>query len=206
MEYNICQRCIITDGFLDLHINSKGLCNYCADPTHVNVNWKKTSVPEDLKHEYLKDFKNIIKALQDKYGKKKYSCVLGYSGGKDSTALLDTILHEYHLKPFIITVDTGFMTDVAKNNIRQTISKLGLENDHILLEDAIPTFTKLYRYFFLNYESKDKTLTIDLCHTCTDLIHTICVKEAIKRNIHYVFIGFSPDQVNRVFYETSKED
>ena len=83
---------------------------------------------------------------------------------------------------------------------------MDLLKNHVFIEDAIPTFTRLYRFLFSNHNSDEKTLTIDLCHICTDLIHTILVKEAIKRDIGYVFIGFSPDQIARYFFETSQED
>ncbi len=143
--------------------------------------------------------------MKKNQNKKHYDCVIGYSGGKDSTALVDTIITEYKLNPLLITVNTGFMTDVAKQNIRDTLTKMDLYENFILIEDAIPTFTKLYQFFFFNHISNEKTLTADICHACTDLIHTLVVKEAIKRTIPYVIIGFSPDQIARYFYKSDKE-
>ncbi len=204
-EYNICQKCILPSGLFGLQLNSEGLCNYCVDPTHSTPNWKKATISKEDKERNLKEWDVIIKGLQKKYGEKEYSCLIGYSGGKDSTALLDSFIYEYNLKPFLVTVDTGFMTDIAKNNIKQTLKKLGLQKDHIFIEEAIPTFSKLYRYLFMNYDLPEKCLTLETCHICTDLIHTICVKEAMKRDLKYIFIGFSPDQVARYFFETSYE-
>lgn len=194
------------NGFFGLKINSNGLCNFCADPTHINPNWKKVIITDSLKKTRLNEWNDIIKELKDKHGQDEYSCMIGYSGGKDSTALIDTFINEYKLKPFLVSINTGFMTEIAKKNIDKTLEKMDLLNDHIFIEEAIPTFTKLYKHLFTNHSSNEKGLTINLCHICTDLIHTILVNEAIKRNIKYVFIGFSPDQIARYFFETSAED
>ncbi|MFX1347027.1 MAG: hypothetical protein ACFFAI_18215 [Promethearchaeota archaeon] len=206
--YKICQNCILIDGSFGVIVNSDGLCSYCANPNYITPTWKKVKIHDTMKREKLIDWNNTIKQMQENYGSQDYCCVLGYSGGKDSTALLDTFVNEYNLRPFLVTVDTGFMTDVAKDNIKKTLGKMGLENDHIFIEDAIPTFTKLYKYFFLDFrpQPNGKALTLEICHTCTDLIHTILVKEAMKRNLNHVIIGFSPDQIARYFYETSPED
>jgi len=207
-KYNICQKCILVDGSFGVDVNSEGLCSYCADPHFVTSTWKKVIIDENIKREKLADWKNIVSQMKKSHGGREYCCVLGYSGGKDSTALLDTFVNEYHLKPYLVSIDTGFMTDVAKKNIKDTLGKMGLENDHIFIEAAIPAFTKLYKYFFLDFQPKPngKALTGEVCHTCTDLIHTILVKEAMKQGLKYVIIGFSPDQIARYFYETSPED
>lgn len=202
----LCQRCILHEGFLGIRLNSEGLCSYCADPSHENQNYSKIHIDRKMKKEKFRDWKKIIEDMKENYNQQVYDCVIGYSGGKDSTALVDTFITEYKLKPLLITVDTGFMTDIAKQNIQDTLSKMNLHNNHIFIEEAIPTFSKLYKYFFFNHISNDKTLTVEICHACTDLIHTIVVKEAIKRDLAYVIIGFSPDQISRYFYETKKED
>jgi len=207
-KYNICQKCILVDGSFGVEVNSNGLCSYCADPHFVSPTWKKVIVNDKIKREKLADWKNTVSQMKKSHGNREYCCVLGYSGGKDSTALLDTFVNEYHLRPYLVSIDTGFMTDVAKKNIKDTLAKMGLENDHIFIEAAIPTFTKLYKYFFLDFQPKPngKALTAEICHTCTDLIHTILIKEAMKQGLKYVIIGFSPDQIARYFYETSQED
>ncbi len=206
VEQVICQNCILTDGFLGLKVNSEGLCNFCQDSSHENANWAKVQVSEARRSESLEDWNKTVKRMQENKDENEYDCVIGYSGGKDSTALLDTFVNEYDLKPFLVTIDTGFMTDVAKKNVKDTLAKMNLQDDHLLIEDAIPTFTKLYKHFFFDHGSNEKTLTVDICHVCTDLIHTIVVKEAMKKGISQVIIGFSPDQIARYFYEPSEEE
>ena len=182
-EKILCQRCILHEGFLGIHLNSEGLCGYCEDPNHKNQNYSKLQINRKIKEKKIRDWKNTIEDLKNIHNKQEYDCVIGFSGGKDSTALVDTIITKYNLKPLLITIDTGFMTKIAKKNIQYTLTKMNLWNNHIFIEEAIPTFAKLYKYFFFNHISNDITLTVEICHACTDLIHTIIVKEAIKRNL-----------------------
>ena len=202
----ICKNCILVDGFLGIKINEDQLCNFCVDPGHVNPNWSKVEITKEHRRKFLQDWTDVVKKMQDTQDKIHYHCVIGYSGGKDSTALIDTIVNEYYLNPLLVSIDTGFMTDVAKQNMRDTLAKMDLFENHLLIENAIPTFSKLYQYYFLSHDSTKKALTVEICHKCTDLIHTIIIKEALKRGIPYVIIGFSPDQIVRYFYETRSQD
>lgn len=207
-EHVVCQKCVLLDGPFGVSLNSDGLCSFCEDPTFETPSWKKVIIDESLREEKRENWYNLVEFWQKEYGTNHYCCIFGFSGGKDSTALLDTFVNEYHLKPFLITVDVGFMTDVAKNNIKQTLKKMNLENDHIFIEESYRTFTKLYKYFLSEYkpQSTEKCVSLSICHACTDLIHTALVKEAMKRSLNHVIIGFSPDQIARYFYETSPED
>jgi DNA-directed RNA polymerase subunit K/omega len=201
----ICKNCILVDGFLGIEINKDQLCDFCADPTHKNPNWSKREIKNEQRKDKLNDWNQTLKEMQRAHKGSCYDCVIGYSGGKDSTSLVDTFVNEYHLNPLLVSVDTGFMTEVAKQNMKDTLNKINMFENHILIEDAIPTFKKLYYHYFFNHNSPEKALTVEICHKCTDLIHTIVFKETLKRNIPYVIIGFSPDQIARYFYETPLE-
>jgi hypothetical protein len=201
-EHIICKNCILVNGFLGISINDQGLCNFCSDPTYVNPNWSKVQISPERREWALNDWNEVVEDMQDNHNSSQYDCIIGYSGGKDSTALVDTFISEYRLNPFLVTIDTGFMTEVAKENIKKTLAKMNLFKNHIFIDATVSTFIKLYKFHFFHHRSNEKSLTVNICHICTDLIHTIVVKEAIKRSIPYVIIGFSPDQIARYFYET----
>ncbi|MFX1395245.1 MAG: hypothetical protein ACFFAH_17000 [Promethearchaeota archaeon] len=138
------------------------------------------------------------------HGNQQYDCIIGYSGGKDSTALLDIFVNEYNLNPLAVTVDTGYMTDIAMENMKDTLKKIKI--DHIFIKKAIPTFTKLYKFHFLNHQSNEKCLTKVICDYCSDLLHSILVKEAIRKEISFIILGYSPDQIARYFYEIPQNE
>lgn len=203
-QQNICSKCILPDGFLGVQLNSENLCGFCSNPDHKNVNWSRTTIDDQRRKNALRDWNRVLKKLQKNHGAVQYDCILGYSGGKDSTALLDYLVNDLGLSPLAVTLDTGFMTDIARNNMRDTLDQIKI--DHILIEDAIPTFIKLYKYLFFNHNSNEVFLARFVCDYCSDLIHSIVVKEAIKRAIPYVFFGYSPDQIFRYFYEMPQEE
>ncbi|MFX1572779.1 MAG: hypothetical protein ACFFB0_08520 [Promethearchaeota archaeon] len=202
-QQNICKKCILPEGFLGIQLNSEGLCNFCVDPNYKNINYSRTINSPERTSEALKDWNHVVKDMQKKHTHRKYDCILGYSGGKDSTALLHYMINDLNLTPLAVTSDTGFMTDIAKDNMKTTLQEIQV--DHILIENCIPAFIKLYKYHFFNHTSNEVFLARNICDYCSDLIHSIIVKEAIKREIPYVLFGYSPEQTFRYFYEMPHE-
>ena len=94
-RYHICQNCILIDGAFGVKVSSNGLCSYCSDPKFITPTWRKVIITDKLKKEKLDNWKKSVREMQERYGSQKFSCVLGYSGGKDSTALVDTFVNEY---------------------------------------------------------------------------------------------------------------
>jgi len=203
-QKNICRKCILPDGFLGVNLNSEGMCNFCSDPDHKNINWSRTKISNERRQEALANWNSVVKEMQKDHGKVKYDCILGYSGGKDSTALLDHLVNDLGLNPLAVTSDTGFMTTIAKDNMKDTLAQIN--EDHVLIEECIPTFTKLYKYHFFYHNSNETFLARYICDYCSDLIHSIVVKEAIRLDISYVLFGYSPDQIFRYFYEMPQEE
>ena len=203
-KQTICRKCILPDGFLGVELNLDGVCNFCADLNHKNINWSRKIIDEKRRANALSDWDFIITDMKKNHEKAKYDCVLGYSGGKDSTALLDHLVNNLGLTPLAVTSDTGFMTTIAKDNMKDTLDLIQV--DHILIEDAVSTFTKLYKFHFLNHFSTETFLARYICDYCSDLIHSIVVKEAMKYKVPYVMFGYSPDQIFRYFYEMPQEE
>jgi len=201
---NICGKCILPNGFLGVHLNGQGLCEFCSDPDHKNINWSRTEISQERRNSALEDWDSVVSQMQRDHGKQPYDCVLGYSGGKDSTALLDHLVNDLNLTPLAVTSDTGFMTEIAKDNMRDTLERI--EVDHVLIEEAAKTFTKLYKWHFFHHNSNETFLARYICDYCSDLIHSIVVKEAMKHRINYVLFGYSPDQIFRYFYEMPRDE
>jgi PP-loop superfamily ATP-utilizing enzyme len=203
-QQNICRKCILPDGFLGVHLNSEGLCDFCSNHEHKNVNWSRTKIDSKIREKALIDWNQVVKNMQKNHGNFQYDCILGYSGGKDSTALLDYLVNNLGLNPLAVTSDTGFMTQIAKKNMEGTLAKINV--DHVLIENCISTFIKLYKWHFYNHKSNDTFLTRVICDSCSDLIHSIVVKQAIKKDIPYVLFGYSPDQIFRYYYEIPRNE
>ncbi|TFF97458.1 MAG: hypothetical protein EU547_04280 [Promethearchaeota archaeon] len=204
-DHQFCSNCVLPNGFLNIRLDEHGVCDFCRDPSFLNPNWKKVRITKEMRNNAFQDWTSTIEAIQSS-NEGSYDCIVGYSGGKDSTALLDMLINELHLRVLALTIDTGLMTDIAKQNIKTTLTTLDYQKHHLLIEEATPTFSKLYRFLFLHHHTNIRSLTISICDYCSDLIHSIMVKEAIRRNIPLIILGYSSDQIKRYFYEIPEEE
>lgn len=72
-------------------------------------------------------FRDIVARIKTAGKGKPFDCILGMSGGLDSSYLLHLAVSEYGLRPLVFHVDGGWNTDIAVNNIQMLIDKLGLD-------------------------------------------------------------------------------
>lgn len=68
----------------------------------------------------------IIKTLKSTK-KGKYDCILGLSGGIDSSYLLHYAVTKLELNPLVFHVDGGWNSDISVSNIKFLVSKLNLD-------------------------------------------------------------------------------
>lgn len=113
MSFHICKRCIM-DNLSDYTINfdANGYCNYCREALLAK---DKVYIPNEKGQELLDKLMCKIK----KEGKnKQYDCIMGLSGGLDSSYLA-YLGSQYKLRILAIHVDDGFNASVAVDNIKK---------------------------------------------------------------------------------------
>jgi N-acetyl sugar amidotransferase len=113
---------------------------------------------------------------------KKYDCIVGVSGGKDSSYLLYLVKEKLNLKPLAVHYDNGFDSETSVSNILNVCQKLNVD-----LETKVAnweSFKKIVRSFFLAGVSDPDTPTdVAIFKSMYDV--------AYKENIKYVFNGHS---------------
>jgi N-acetyl sugar amidotransferase len=116
-----CIHCILNQGDdPDLTFDDRGYCNYCVWYEETYINNARSGDEKILK---LKETIDTIK----KHGKgKKYDCILGLSGGVDSSYLAH-LVKEYDLRPLIIHFDNGWNSEIAVRNIDKIINNTGYD-------------------------------------------------------------------------------
>ena len=124
INYQICKSCVMDNSDKNIKFNSSGICDYC-------VNYEKNIRP------YLKNnienntnyFHNLKKNLLNnkKQNNSEYDCLIGISGGIDSSYLLYFIVCELKLNPLLFHVDTGWNNKIAISNIEKFIDKYNLD-------------------------------------------------------------------------------
>lgn len=112
-----CSKCIM-DSFNDpdIKFDENGICNHCSQFDVAFNKFPKGS-----------EKKLALESMIDKIKKnglnKKYDCLLGVSGGVDSSYLA-YLCKFYDLRPLIIHFDNGWNSELAANNIQHILSKL----------------------------------------------------------------------------------
>ncbi|MDD3626288.1 MAG: hypothetical protein PHV06_03130, partial [bacterium] len=195
-----CKKCLLHSKVMGVVINRNGLCNYCNGTAQFGV----LSNPEKLKQFSNKEelFKEFLNSMNVESGTGEYDVILGLSGGKDSAYLLFYLLKHFHLRILTVTIDNGFESDTAIENIEKIkgITKI----NHIYIDSFKEIFKKGYRYLLTKKPETDSVK--EICGFCTLLWHHLLISEAVKRNAPFVLIGYSPDQIENYFYEITKDE
>lgn len=120
-NYQVCNSCVMdtTDKFLTFDEN--GICPRCNEfQQRIVEEWNYGKGHE-------KELAKLLAEIKKSGEGKKYDCILGLSGGLDSSYLLHLAVTEWGLRPFVFHVDAGWNLPVAEENIRKVCDKLGLE-------------------------------------------------------------------------------
>ena len=116
-EIQRCTRCIM-DNSSDptITFDSNGVCNYC---TEAYGQIGKIYFPNQEGQKKLEEL--LIKIKKNGQGK-KYDCIMGLSGGLDSSYLA-YLGYKWGLRVLAVHIDDGYDTDISKNNLKNLISK-----------------------------------------------------------------------------------
>lgn len=117
----ICSNCVMDTTDNKISFDNKGICDHCR--TFYKITKSKW---DNLNSTKLKKIVKKIKLTSSKLNS-DYDCILGLSGGIDSSYLLHKIVTEYDLKPLVFHVDAGWNSQVSSNNIQRLVEKLDLE-------------------------------------------------------------------------------
>ncbi len=120
-EYQRCSRCVMDTTDSKITFDAQGVCDHCRNfDKKIKPYWK----PQENRYDELEK----IAAKIRKEGKgKDYDCILGLSGGADSSYLAYIAKEIMHLRPLIFVVDTGWNLNVAVENIEKIVKGLNLD-------------------------------------------------------------------------------
>jgi N-acetyl sugar amidotransferase len=117
----ICKRCVLDSSVAEIHFYENGYCNYCSDYL--------ARKPFILKG--TAELKELTAKLRAP--KKKYACIVGVSGGLDSSFLLYKAV-ELGLNPLAVHIDTGWNTEISAGNIQTMTKELKVDLKTIVLD------------------------------------------------------------------------
>lgn len=121
MTYQICNRCVMDTSDVKIKFDKDGVCDHCITfDKDILPNWNYGNNKHD-------EVKEIVKKIKKKGARNQFDCILGLSGGIDSSFLLHLVVTEYNLRPLVFHVDGGWNSQLATNNIEKLVDELDLE-------------------------------------------------------------------------------
>lgn len=126
-EYRICTNCVMDTTDPEIKFDKNGRCDYCNNYyNQILPSWK----PEGNEKKLAELTRKIKKAGKGK----KYDCIIGLSGGVDSSYLAYYAKEKLELRPLMLTVDTGWNLEVANSNTEKIVNKLKLDVEKIVVD------------------------------------------------------------------------
>lgn len=123
-DFQRCTCCVMDTTDSKIVFDKDGVCDYCLDfEKNIKPYWNPAKSLESS--EELKELAKTIKSHRRK--KQKYDCIIGMSGGADSSYLCYVAKVVMGLNPLAYVVDTGWNLDVADNNIETICKKLNID-------------------------------------------------------------------------------
>lgn len=171
----ICTKCIYDEKVSGIVFDEKGECNYCKMIDDLK-NQYQTATPEGEKK--LQEIVNEIK----KAGKgKKYDCIVGVSGGTDSSFLIVKAV-EWGLRPLAVHYDNTWNTAIATENIQKVLKKINVDLYTHVVDNK--ESDDIFKSFFLaNVPEIDGPTDIALSETM--------YRAASKFGVKYIIEGHS---------------
>ncbi len=120
-KYQICTNCVMDTSDPKITFDGSGRCDHCT-------NFYKSVLPKWQPNEAgLKVLQKKVEQIKKAGAGKEFDCILGISGGADSSYLTYVAKEQFGLRPLVFHVDGGWNSQIAVNNIEKLIDKLGLE-------------------------------------------------------------------------------
>lgn len=172
--YQRCTRCISDTTIPDIRFDQDGVCNYCK-------------IHDELEQEFprgeagKRKLDAVVEQIRLSGRGKPYDCVLGVSGGRDSTFTL-YLAAKLGLRPLAVHFDNGWNSEIAVSNIKNAISRLKIDlYTHVADWEEF----KSLQISFLKASVSDAEIPTDVAIFGT--LHQVAARERIR----YIINGHS---------------
>jgi N-acetyl sugar amidotransferase len=119
--YQVCTHCIMDTSDPGIIFDHRGRCDYC-------VNFDNTIKPSwHTDHRGQAQLETLAGLIREQGKGKDFDCIIGLSGGLDSSYVAYVAKEKMGLRPLLFHVDAGWNTDQAVGNIEKLVDGLGLE-------------------------------------------------------------------------------
>lgn len=120
-SYQICTNCIMDTSDSSITFDEEGVCEYCQNYySNILPNWHTDERGES-------EIMKVMDQIREEGKDKDHDCLIGISGGLDSSYLAYLAKEKFGLRPLLFHVDAGWNSDISTNNIHNIVDGLGLD-------------------------------------------------------------------------------
>lgn len=120
-QYQVCTRCVMDTTDSNITFNDEGVCDHCLTfDSKIKPNWHTGEQGSEALEKVVDNIKKAGKG-------KEFDCIIGMSGGIDSSYLVYLAKEKLGLRPLVFHVDAGWNSEQAVSNIEQIVDRLGLD-------------------------------------------------------------------------------
>jgi hypothetical protein len=174
-----CATCFFTDDFPGVSIGEDGRCNFCTSDEFARDSRAQTDSEISELHKIAEELK------RDRQG--KYDCIIGASGGLDSSYVIYVARKVLGLNPLIVRYDNGFCYDFAVENL-ETMCR-NLELDFITVRSRRGYDKKYIKYMVKALRHMGAFYGV--CQYCHYILPTVVYRYALKENISAILTNYN---------------
>ena len=179
-----CTKCMIPETHETILFDEQGTCNICRQHE-----FKKEKI------DWVAKEKQLIELIDQYRGKFDYDCIIPFSGGKDSTFTLYTLVKKYGVKPLVVSYDHHFFRPKTVRNVDRTMRILGVDFFKFRTDWSI--VKKTMKESFIRKG--------DFCWHCHAGVFVYPMQVAVKFNIPLIFWG-EPSAEYTSYYGYGEEE
>lgn len=174
MKLQQCTKCVLDTTVPNIVFDEKGICNYC--------HYYDRSIKPILQKpnaEKLEKLNFLLKEIKKEKKKNPYDCLIGVSGGVDSSYLCIKA-KEWGLTPLLVHFDNGWNSEEAVNNIENLTKKMHFD---------LITYVMDWEEFKELQKAYINSSVLDLEVPTDNLINASLFSLAKKHKIRFILSG-----------------
>ena len=121
VEYRICTNCVMDTTDSMISFDKRGFCDHC------NTFYSKTLPNWHTDKRGQEKLQGLVDTIKRAGEGRDFDCIIGMSGGIDSSYLTYIAKEHLGLRPLVFHVDAGWNSQEAVNNIEKLVDRLGLD-------------------------------------------------------------------------------
>ena len=132
-----CKNCILPNTYPYINFDENGICNYCNSY-------------RPNKYMGINALNELVDKIKSE--KRKYDCLVGLSGGRDSSYLAYKLVKELNMNVLAYSYDNGHMTESARENVKKISEKLDIKT--IIIDKDADKNSRIFKRNFLAWAKK----------------------------------------------------